>query len=670
MEKKLLLAVVISALILVVYYLTLDVPPKVQPPLREELEKFGARKVVAQEPPAREISPPLPRQGVVQEGRDVIVETQRYRLVLTTHGARIKSIRLKEYPEIWKDNKELEKEIELISRKLNSNRGKIDQIEMKLKNERDELQLNGLRNTETSLKEEGQLLKSTRDALVFVGEKTVERQRRIAELEKELEEANSRDERQRAGLLENELRGERGAELVSPAALSHGDYPLTLSFPEFKVDLNDVVYGCDVQKVDLTGDRKKATVEFVTEVREGVNLKKVFTVSAEEYVIGLDVVVENNSPGTVGDERAMLTYGPGVGFIEKAQVRGATRKVVSYTYDIGGRAKVRFESVEGRRASIAPGKKSELRMGDWVGLRSKYFAAVLIPRGGRREMQAENLGSAGQKVGVRLSSFSIGNGETFSADFKIYLGPQKIEELKKVGHSLEEIIDYGFWEPIAKVIQFMLGTFFRAVGNYGWSIVLLSLFIKIVFYPLTHRSFEGMRKMQEDMKQLQPKMDELKKKYADNQQKLNKETMKLYRQEGMNPLGGCKSGCLPMLLQMPVFFALYAVLYNSIDLRGAYFVAWIKDLSAPDPWKVLPILMGVSMFWQQKMTGMGGGMGGGGAQQDQQKMMKWMMPVFLTFIFFRLSAGVVLYWLSFNVFTSLQQLLIKKKKKEEANDSK
>ena len=155
-------------------------------------------------------------------------------------------------------------------------------------------------------------------------------------------------------------------------------------------------------------------------------------------------------------------------------------------------------------------------------------------------------------------------------------------------------------------------------------------------------------------------MEELKKKYGDNQQKLNKATMEMYRKEGVNPLSGCKSGCFPMLLQMPVFFALYVVLYNSIDLRGAHFIGWITNLSAPDPWRILPILMGISMFFQQKQTGMGSSLGSS-SQQDQQKMMKWMMPIFLTFIFFRLPAGVVLYWLSFNIFTSLQQMLIKKK---------
>ena len=264
-------------------------------------------------------------------------------------------------------------------------------------------------------------------------------------------------------------------------------------------------------------------------------------------------------------------------------------------------------------------------------------------------------------MGVKISPFSIRRSGTFRAGFRIYIGPQKPEELKKAGESLGKIIDYGFWQPIAKVLDFLLKMFFGIVGNYGWAIVLLSLSVKIVFYPLTHRSFEGMRKMQEDMKKLEPKIKAIKEKYGSNQQKINKETMTLYRREGVNPMSGCK-GCFPMLLQMPVFFALYAVLYNSIDLRGAHFIWWIHDLSAADPFRVLPILMGISMFFQQKQTGMGTSP----TQQDQQKMMSWRMPIFLTFIFFRLPAGVVRYWFSFNIFTSLQQLLIKRKQSAEA----
>ncbi len=665
MEKRLLFAVLLSALVLLAYYATLDVPQKEQPETKQE-ESFSGAPSVPEAP--SQVSPLLTSSPVPSSagGRDVVVETERYRLILTTGGARLKSLRLKEYSEIWKEEAELKKELDSIDRQLSGHRDAVSKIEAESRGGNGDARSYSLGSEETDPRQKLESLIRARESLLYIAKETGERRRRIAELEEEIEEARSGGDSRRMKQLENELSAERGVELIPPAGPVHGDYPLTLIFPGLDVAINNILYGCAVDSVDLTGGQEKATVEFEADVGEGLKLKKKFTFSPGGYVIGLDVVLENSSSGSFGDERAMLVYGPGVGLLERAQVRGATKKVASY---IRGRPKAKFESLEGRRAGIAPGA-AVTRTGDfqWVALRNKYFAAILIPRGECPAIRIENFAGGGQSVGVKIPSFDLEAGKAFTANFEIYLGPQGVEELKEAGRSLEKIIDYGFWEPIAKALDFMLRVFFRAVGNYGWSIVLLSLFIKIIFYPLTHRSFEGMSKMQTDMKSLQPKIDELKKKHGGNQQKLNKATMELYRREGINPLSGCKSGCFPMLLQMPVFFALYVVLYNCIDLRGAHFAGWISDLSAPDPWRVLPILMGASMFWQQKLTGMGGGMGGaamGGSsssQQDQQKMMKWMMPAFLTFIFFRLPAGVVLYWFSFNIFTSLQQLLIKKKK--------
>ncbi len=624
MEKRLLIAIALSALVLIVYYVNLESPPHagrqgsevglVEEETREEKEL-----------PVRERAP-LP---VAAEGEDIVVETSLYRLVLTTCGARIKSFRLKGYPEMWKEEKELERGIGEIERKLAKNAG------------------------------EESLVRS-KEILLYVNEERKKRTRRVEEIEEEIKEVRLRGDYERAMELEEELKVESGVELVPSAGPLYGDYPLTLSFPNLNLDLNTALFRCDVDRIALVADEKD-TLRFEAEVA-GVRVKKVFTFTRGEYVIGLDVVVENNSSDIIKDERAMLAYGPGVGLVEETQARGATKSIASY---ITGRPKAQFETMKRSflsKPTMASGV-SAIRTGDfeWVALRNKYFAAILIQK--CEAVIAENLATGGYRVGVKMPPFSLENGESFRTTFKIYLGPQKTEELRRGGRALEKIIDYGFWGPIAKAIDYLLRKIFSVVGNYGWSIVVLSLFIKIVFYPLTHRTFEGMHKMQEGMKELQPKINALKEKYGDSQQKLNKATMELYRKEGINPLSGCKSGCFPMLLQMPVFFALYVVLYNSIDLRGTHFLGWITDLSSPDPWKVLPILMGVSMFWQQKQTGMGGAsMGAGGAQQDQQKMMKWMMPVFLTFIFFRLPAGIVLYWLSFNIFTGLQQSLIMKKK--------
>ena len=189
------------------------------------------------------------------------------------------------------------------------------------------------------------------------------------------------------------------------------------------------------------------------------------------------------------------------------------------------------------------------------------------------------------------------------------------------------------------------------VPNYGVVIILLAIAIKILVYPLTHKSYESMAKMQ----QLQPKMAALKEKYKNDNQRLSRETMKLYKEEGVNPLGGC----LPMLLQMPVFFALYSVFNSTIELRQAPFFLWITDLSKPDvlplggfDLHVLPLLMAGSMFVQQKMT----------MKDPKQAMLVYMMPAFMIFIFWSISSGLVLYWTMFNVLSVGQQHLINRLK--------
>jgi YidC/Oxa1 family membrane protein insertase len=198
---------------------------------------------------------------------------------------------------------------------------------------------------------------------------------------------------------------------------------------------------------------------------------------------------------------------------------------------------------------------------------------------------------------------------------------------------------------------------YRWVGNYGWAIILLSFFVNLILYPFTRKSFNAMRKMSEDMQKLQPEMKAIQEKYKNNPQKMQKETMELYKRRGVNPFAGCKGGCLPMLFQMPVFIALFAVLNNSIRLRQAPFIFWIRDLSAPDPYFVIPILMGVTQIFQTKLLGMGAT----AAQPGQAKMMTYMMPVVLTVLFLSFPAGIVLYWLCFNVFTSIPRLITHRK---------
>ena len=224
-----------------------------------------------------------------------------------------------------------------------------------------------------------------------------------------------------------------------------------------------------------------------------------------------------------------------------------------------------------------------------------------------------------------------------------YLGPKESNVLKNLNPKLTDAIEYGlitfFSKPLFKLLQW----FHNHVGNWGWAIVLVTLLIKLVLFPLSYKGMMSMNKL----KDLAPKMKELKEKYGKDPQKMNMKMMEMYKKEGANPMGGC----LPMLIQIPIFFAIYRVLLNSVELQGAEWMLWITDLSIKDPFFVLPILMGASMWYQQKLTP--------NTMTDpmQQKIFQW-LPVVMTLFFLTFPAGLVLYWLVNNLFTIAQQFII------------
>jgi len=224
-----------------------------------------------------------------------------------------------------------------------------------------------------------------------------------------------------------------------------------------------------------------------------------------------------------------------------------------------------------------------------------------------------------------------------------YIGPKEYNVLAKINPELTEAIEYGWFTFISKPLFAILHWLDNHIGNWGWSIILLTLLIKLLLFPL---SFKGMMSMQK-LKDLAPKMKEIKEKYKDDSQKMNMKMMELYKKHGANPMGGC----LPMILQIPVFFALYRVFLNAVELQGAPWALWITDLSQKDPYFVLPILMGVSMWFQQRITP--------NTMTDpmQQKIFQW-LPAVMTVFFVTFPAGLVLYWLVNNLFTIGQQYVI------------
>ncbi|WP_447963892.1 membrane protein insertase YidC [Nitrospira sp. Ecomares 2.1] len=280
----------------------------------------------------------------------------------------------------------------------------------------------------------------------------------------------------------------------------------------------------------------------------------------------------------------------------------------------------------------------------WLALQDKYFMSVFIPENAKSlfsKLETEMVVSAGM-------SLSGGSGEQVHKT-KLYAGPKKYDVLKSFNIGLEDTIDfgwfiYGSWsivKAVAKPLFSVLRFIYDYTHNYGVAIILLTLGIKLLFVPLQYKSYKSMQGMQT----IQPKVLALQEKLKDNKEKLNTELMKLYKEHKVNPVGGC----LPMVLQMPVFVALFNILYMTIDLRQAPFMLWVTDLSAQDPYYVLPVLMGISMVVQQKIMPT--------TMDPTQAKMMMILPVGLTFLFVTFPAGLVLYWVTNNVLTVTQQFV-------------
>ena len=281
----------------------------------------------------------------------------------------------------------------------------------------------------------------------------------------------------------------------------------------------------------------------------------------------------------------------------------------------------------------------------WVGLNDKYFlGALLAVQNSIASVELKKNANGFLEAAIATPVFTVAPGQTGTTQHKLFVGPKEIDTLKLQGESLEQSLDLGWFSMIAKPMLYSLKFFYNYVGNYGIAIIIITVILKIFFFPLTHKSYKSMK----EMSNLQPKMAALKEKHKNNKDALNKAVMELYRDHKVNPLGGC----LPMLVQIPVFFALYKALMYSIELRHAPFMMWITDLSDKDPYYVTPLIMGVTMFVQQKMTP-------SNMDEMQQKIML-ALPVVFTFMFLSFPSGLVLYWLVNNILTIGQQAYINK----------
>ena len=296
---------------------------------------------------------------------------------------------------------------------------------------------------------------------------------------------------------------------------------------------------------------------------------------------------------------------------------------------------------------IANGKKDFPANTDngWVSMIQQHFVSAWVPtQGEKRQLYTRKLGDNLYAVGTIVSAGEIAPGETKTSEATLYVGPQSQKRLGQIAQGLDLVVDYGWLTFLAKPIYWLLSWLYGLVGNWGWAIVLLTVIVKAILYPISAAGYKSMARM----KDLGPRMKEMQAKYGNDKQALNQAMMKMYKEEKINPMGGC----LPIVLQIPVFLALYWVLLASVELRGSEWMLWIHDLAAPDPWFILPLIMMATMFLQILLNPKP-------ADPTQAKVM-YIMPLVFSVMFFIFASGLVLYWLTNNVLSIAQQWYVNK----------
>lgn len=382
------------------------------------------------------------------------------------------------------------------------------------------------------------------------------------------------------------------------------------------------------------GEGQKELKIPLTLVKDGVTYTKTFVIKPDSYAIDVDYSIANQTDKPV----QVQLYGQ-----IKQTITEKSSSLTMPTYQGGAYSsadtrykKYSFKDMQEKNLAISTN-------GGWVAMMQHYFVSAWVPPSAETNQLYSRDSDGVAFIGFRGPETTVEAGKTAELNSILWVGPKLQDAMEKVAPNLDLTIDYGWlWfiaKPMFQLLQFLYGI----VGNWGVAIILITFIVKGLLYPLTKAQYTSMAKM----RMLQPKLQAMRERLGDDRQRMSQEMMELYKKEKVNPLGGC----LPLLLQMPIFIALYWTLMESVELRHAPFMLWIHDLSAPDPYYILPILMGVSMFFLQKLSP--------SAVTDpiQQKVMNF-MPVMFTVFFLWFPSGLVLYWLVSNCVTIIQQQVI------------
>ncbi|MCP4400334.1 MAG: membrane protein insertase YidC [bacterium] len=438
-------------------------------------------------------------------------------------------------------------------------------------------------------------------------------------------------------------------QLVSTYAQQRGQYPLEQFTGEAELDqeLNSSLYTSSAMSLRLESGDEAAGLTLSYRTENAGLFTKEFLFHADSYAV--DVTTRFHDPSFSG-KAISITWGPGTGMNLEDAMR----------FEAGVVSKSGGAKPERDAAKKIDGLRTHQNV-EWGTINRKYFTAALFPSSMTNSFSIQKLTLQATNPDEKINPVQqllIGLSQPLSdgeCGIRVYAGPKERSELERTHQGFEKLIDYGFFGFIAEPLALFMDYLYLYVNNYGVVIICLTIMIKILFFPLTYKSFSSMKRMQD----IQPEMKKLQGKFKDDKQRLNQEMMGLYKEKGVNPMGGC----LPMVLQIPVFFALYQTLSQSIELRGATFL-WVSDLSATETlfFKPLVLMMGASMFLQQSMTPT--------ATDNKQAQIFKFMPILFTAMFWSFPAGLVLYWFMNNILTIGQQYMINRKGTPSAKKSK
>jgi YidC/Oxa1 family membrane protein insertase len=563
MDKRTLLAVVLSVIVLLVYQNFFAKPPVKTAPAPTQQEATVASQTATPAPAATAAAPVAATiqtattgrmasvQAVTGAERDVIVETPLYRAVFTTRGATLKSFQLKQYKTAVANSEDL---VDIFMRLIGKGKPKPEGV----------------------------------------------------------------------------------PKLIELVHVSEGmPRPLSISFPDSTVNIpGDGFYEADGSLLDMTNGGESRRLNFTQPYPGEMKVEKTFTFHPDKFSFELEVRVHNLGGAPLNQNGGLTWY----------QYVDPAAPTDSYGHD--GPVSYIAKSIDRPEVKKMEADKTLGPDVSWGGFESKYFIASMIPQNPsltsfRMTKDSSNLIA----VGLKGPKNVIPPGQPGLFNYSLYLGPKDYDILKAQNIGLENAIDFGDWLkwlaiPLLVSLKFLYGY----VHNYGIAIIILTILIKLIFWPLGNKSYKSMKEMQK----LQPLMAALREKYKNDKARLSQESMALYKAHKVNPMGGC----LPMVVQIPVFFGLYKALLYAIELRHSPLFWWIQDLSAKDPYYITPIVMGATMFIQQKMTPTG-------ADPMQAKIMLF-MPIIFTFMFLNFPSGLVIYWLFNNIISIGQQVYINK----------